>query len=52
MVEPVADQENTIYSMHMHQNVSFFTNKNGQEWLLFGQKLSYLASDKQLKTPL
>ena len=28
-----------------------FHGKNGKKWLLFGQKLSFSASDKQLKTP-
>ena len=26
------DHENTIYSMRMHQHLSFFMTKNGQEW--------------------
>ena len=44
------DQKNTIYGMRMHQNLPF-SRKNGQKWPFFAQKLSFLASDKQLKTP-
>ena len=37
--------------MRMHQNLPFFMKKNGLKWPFFGQKLSFSASDKQLKTP-
>ena len=30
---------------------AIFHENNGQKWLFFGQKLIFLASDKQLKTP-
>ena len=45
------DHENTIYSMRMHQHLSFFMKKNGQEWPFFGQRLSLAAPDKHSKTP-
>ena len=38
----------TICNIRMHQNLPFFHEK---KWPFFGQKLSLLASDKQLKTP-
>ena len=39
-----------MYSMRMHQKVPFFMEKNGKKWPLFGEKLCFLASVKQLKT--
>ena len=45
------DQKNTIYGMRMHQNVPFFKKKWPKMAVFFGQKLSFLASDKQLRTP-
>ena len=44
------DHRNAIYSMRMHQNLPFFMEKNGKKWPLFGEKLCFLASAKQLKT--
>ena len=44
------DHKNAIYSMCMHQNLPFFMEKNGKKWPLFGEKLCFLASAKQLKT--
>ena len=39
------------FSIHMHQKFPFFMKQNGKKCPLFGQKLSFSASDKQLKTP-
>ena len=36
--------------MRMHQNSPFFMGKNGTKCPLFGEKLCFLASAKQLKT--
>ena len=41
----------TICNIRMHQNLPFFHEKTAKNWPFFGQKLSLLASDKQLKTP-
>ena len=45
------DHENTICSVCMHQNLPFFMKKTAKKWPVFGQKLTFSASDKQLKTP-
>ena len=44
------DYESTIYSICMHQNL-LFSWKNCQKWPFLGQKLSILASDRQLQSP-
>ena len=44
------DLKGAIYSMRMHQNLPLLMEKNGKKWPLFGEKLSFLASAKQLKT--
>ena len=36
--------------MRMHQKLPFFMEKTGKKWPLFGEKLCFLASAKQLKT--
>ena len=36
--------------MRMHLNLPFFIEQNGKKWPLFGEKLCFLASTKQLKT--
>ena len=43
------DHKTSICSMRRHQNFRFFL-KNGHKWPFFGLKLSFSASDKQLKT--
>ena len=35
----------------MHQHLSFFMKKNGQEWPFFGQRLSFSAPDTHSQTP-
>ena len=37
--------------MRMHRKFAIFHGKNGQKCPFFGQKMSFSASDKQLKTP-
>ena len=44
------DHKNAIYSMRMQEKLPFFMEKNGKKWPLFGEKLCFSASDKQLKT--
>ena len=44
------DYESTIYSICMHQNLLFFMEKL-PKWPFLGQKLSILASNRQLQSP-
>ena len=45
-----SDQENSIYSMRRYQKLPFFMKKRPKMAVLWS-KMSFLASDKQLKTP-
>ena len=44
------DYESTIYSICIHQNLLFFMEKL-PKWPFLGQRLSILASDRQLQSP-
>ena len=41
----------TQYTASVCTKICHVSCKNGQTWPFFGQKLSFFASDKQLKTP-